>query len=172
MKHTFNNQRHNALMSNAIFTVTWYLLLARKSPACISLFLLLWRHNGCDSVLNHQPHDCLLNRLSRRRSKKTSKLHVTGLCAGNSPGTSNAENVFIWWRHHVSLFRVFDTEWQWKSNRSLKMSFGLSMAPRTKHNKDSMTKIGSVLRRDVLGKIMISTNMQSLWNQWLSVRKT
>ena len=28
-------------------------------------------HNGRDSVPNHQPHDCLLNRLSRRRSKKT-----------------------------------------------------------------------------------------------------
>ena len=50
----------------------------------------------------------LLNRLFRRRSKKTSKLCVTGLCAGNSPGTgefptqiaSNAENVSIWWRHH------------------------------------------------------------------------
>ena len=30
---------------------------------------------------------CLLNGLFRRRSKKTSKLRVTGLCAGNSPGT-------------------------------------------------------------------------------------
>ena len=40
-----------------------------------------------DCVSNHQPHDCLLNRLFRRRSKKTSKLRVTGLCAGNSPGT-------------------------------------------------------------------------------------
>ena len=53
-------------------------------------------------------HDCLLNRLFRRRSKKTSKLHVTGLCAGNSPGTgefptqmaSYVEDVSIWWRHH------------------------------------------------------------------------
>ena len=69
---------------------------------------LHWRHNGCDSVSNHQPRDCLLNRLSRHRLKKTSKLRVTGLCAGNSPGTgelpaqmaSNAENVSIWWRHH------------------------------------------------------------------------
>ena len=26
-----------------------------------------WRHNGRDSVSNHQPHDCLLNRLFRRR---------------------------------------------------------------------------------------------------------
>ena len=72
---------------------------------------LQWRHNGCDSVSNHQPHDCLLNRLYRRRSKKTSKLRVTGLCAGNSPVTGefpaqmagNAENVSIWWRHHVTL---------------------------------------------------------------------
>ena len=46
---------------------------------------LQWRHNGRDSVTNHQPHDCLLNRLFRRRSKKTSKLSVAGLCAGNSP---------------------------------------------------------------------------------------
>ena len=49
-----------------------------------------WRHNGHDSVSNHQPHDCLLNRLFRRRSKKTSKLRVTGLCVGNSPGPVNS----------------------------------------------------------------------------------
>ena len=48
---------------------------------------LQWCYNGCDGVSNHQPHDCLLNRLFMRRSKKTSKLRVTGLCAGNSPVT-------------------------------------------------------------------------------------
>ena len=72
---------------------------------------LPWRHNGRDSVSNHQCHHCLLNRLFRHRSKKTSKLCVTGLCVGNSPGTgefpaqmtSNAENVSIWWRHHAYL---------------------------------------------------------------------
>ena len=46
---------------------------------------LRWRHNGRDSVSNHQPHDFLLNRLFRHRSKKTSTLRVAGLCAGNSP---------------------------------------------------------------------------------------
>ena len=46
---------------------------------------LQWRHNDHDSVSNHQPRGCLLNRLFRRRSKKTSKLCVTGLCVGNSP---------------------------------------------------------------------------------------
>ena len=48
---------------------------------------LQWRHNGRDSISNHQPHDCLLSRLFRRRSKKTSKFRVTGLCAGILPGT-------------------------------------------------------------------------------------
>ena len=37
------------------------------------------RHHGRDDVSNHQPYDCLLNRLFRRRLKKTSKLCVTGL---------------------------------------------------------------------------------------------
>ena len=74
----------------------------------VSKLSLRWRHNELDGVSDHQSHDCLLNRLFGRRSKKTSKLRVTGLCAGNSPGTgefpaqkaSNAENVSIWWRHH------------------------------------------------------------------------
>ena len=52
-----------------------------------SLMPLLWRHNGLDSVSNHQPHDYLLKRLFMHRSKKTPKLRVTGLCAGNSPET-------------------------------------------------------------------------------------
>ena len=64
---------------------------------------LQWRQNGCDGVSNHQPHHCLLNRLFRSRSKKTSKLRLTGLCVGNSPITSefpvqmasNAENVSV-----------------------------------------------------------------------------
>ena len=46
--------------------------------------------------------------------KKASKLHITGLCEGNSPvagefpsqRTSNAENVSIWWRHHVTPHNV------------------------------------------------------------------
>ena len=81
----------------------WY-----KSTFYCTNDTLQWRQNGHDSVSNHQPRDCLLNRLFRRRSKKTSKLRVTGLCVGNSPvpgefpaqRASNAENVSIWWRHH------------------------------------------------------------------------
>ena len=35
---------------------------------------LQWCYNDRSGVSNHQPHTCLLNRLFRRRSKKTSKL--------------------------------------------------------------------------------------------------
>ena len=69
---------------------------------------LQWRHNERNGVSNHRPRDCLLNRLFRRRSDKTSKLRATGRCEGNSTVTgefpaqraSNAENVAICWRHH------------------------------------------------------------------------
>ena len=72
------------------------------------LWSLQWRHNGRDIVSNYWRLHCLLNRLFRRRSKKSSRLRVTGLCEGNSPvtcelpsqGCSNVENVFIWWRYH------------------------------------------------------------------------
>ena len=73
-----------------------------------TLVTLQWRHNGHGSVPNHQPHHCILNCLFRCRSKKTSKICVTGLCVGNSPligefptqMASNAEDVSIWWCHH------------------------------------------------------------------------
>ena len=74
----------------------------------------LWRHNGRDSVSNHQPHDCLLNRLFRRRPKKTSKLRVNGLCVlGELPAqmASYADNVSIWWRHHIPGICIWYERW-------------------------------------------------------------
>ena len=84
-----------------------YTLKIKELSRC-QLYQLEWHHNGRDCVSNHQRLERLFNRLFRHRSKKTSKLRVTGLCEGNSPVTgnfrsqraSNAENVSIWWRHH------------------------------------------------------------------------
>ena len=56
----------------------------------LQILTLRCRHNDQDGVSNHQPHGCLLNRLFRGRSNKTSKLRVTGLCVGNSPGPVNS----------------------------------------------------------------------------------
>ena len=92
-------------------------------------FALQWRHNERDGVSNHQPRDCLLKRLFRRRSKKTSKLRVTGLGAGKSPVTgdfpvqkaSNGENVSIWWRHHGTI-RDRQTKFQQRESQKLRIS--------------------------------------------------
>ena len=85
-RQTFlKNKKWNDISSPNRETVYQRLL----SDACYFVKMLLgdfmafrWRHNDHDGVSNHQPHDCLLNRLFRRRSKKTSKLRVTSLCAG------------------------------------------------------------------------------------------
>ena len=73
---------------------------------------LQWRPNDRDGVPTHWRLSGLLNRLFRRRSKKTTNLRVNGLSDGNSPVTdefpsqraSNAENASIWWRHHDNYF--------------------------------------------------------------------
>ena len=80
---------------------------------CTKFEFGVWDNHNSDvimSILNHPWLDSLLNHLFRRRSKKTSKLRVTGLCAGNSlvsgefpaQGSSNAESVSIWWCHYGS----------------------------------------------------------------------
>ena len=56
-----------------------------KTKALFLTNALQWRHNEHGVVSDHQPNDCLLNCLFRQRSKKTSKLCITGLCVGNSP---------------------------------------------------------------------------------------
>ena len=68
---------------------------------------LQWRHNGLPGVSNHQPRDCLLNRLFSDQRKLQKAPRHWPLC-GEFTGTgefpaqraSNAENVSIWWRHH------------------------------------------------------------------------
>ena len=91
------------------------------------LHTLQWRHNRRDGISNHQPHDCLLNRLFQRRSKKISKLPVTGLCAGNSSVTGEfsaqmASKCFYlmtpsWWRplfplpmHRMIFFHLYSEQ--------------------------------------------------------------
>ena len=76
---------------------------ASKMSHTVFVAALQWRHIERDDVLNHRRHDCLLNRLFMRRSKKISKLRVTGPLSGeftSAQRISNTESVSIWWRHH------------------------------------------------------------------------
>ena len=102
---------HTVLYTTFVRTYL-HALVVEWGIECFVVGSLQWRHNGCDSVSNHQPRDCLLNHLLRSRSKKTSKLRVTGLCEGNSPETcefpaqraGNAKNISIWWHHHGDIY--------------------------------------------------------------------
>ena len=62
--------------------------------ACQDDYALQWNHNERGGISNHRRLDCLLKGLFRRRSKKISKLHVTGLCEGNSPELQKFQNNF------------------------------------------------------------------------------
>ena len=87
-----------------------------------------YSNNECNGVSNHRRLDCLLNCLFMRRSKRTSKLRVTGLCEGNLPvlgefpavtgefpsqRASNAETVSIWWRHLEYIFWINSHDNHW-----------------------------------------------------------
>ena len=86
------------VMAKSIIYWASYKRLILTSPNTKSL---QWHYLERDGISNHRCLDCLFNRLFRHRSKKTSKLHVTGLCEGNPPVTSefssqracNMENV-------------------------------------------------------------------------------
>ena len=81
-----------------------------------------WRHNEGGGISTHQPHDCLLNRLFRRRSKKhrssASLAFVWGIQRWpvNSPqkGPVTRKNVSIWWRHHDHRRWYATLEDKWK----------------------------------------------------------
>ena len=61
----------NSITENGFAFITCKAILHDRK-----LHSLQWRHNGCDGGSNHQPHNCLLNRLFGRTSKKTSKLRA------------------------------------------------------------------------------------------------
>ena len=84
-----------------------------RSHAVISL---PWRHNERNGISNLRPHDCLSNRLFRRKSKKTSKLRVTGFCEGNSPVTGEfpAQRPVTW-----KMFQFEDSIMIWRKCTSI-----------------------------------------------------
>ena len=127
-------------------------------------FTLQWRHNGHGGVSNHQPCDCLLYSLFRRRWKKTSKLRVTGLCEGNSPvtgefpaqRTSNAENVSIWWRHHdLEVRNVNVMTWIAKGNEPLSNFKAIESLSLISRNFRRICGRTSAFIHQALGRLMV-----------------
>ena len=74
-------------------TRRFHLLISDRQMRCRD-FMTRCHNHYCDVIVGTMASQitslvivCLLSRLFRRRSKKTSKLRVTGLCAGKSPET-------------------------------------------------------------------------------------
>ena len=84
----------------------------RYAAMCIST--LQWRHNERDGVSNHRRRHCLLNRWFWCRSTKTSKLCITGLCAGNSPviGEFSAKKG----QEHGKCFHLMTSSWVYENS--------------------------------------------------------
>ena len=118
--------RHQCINPSGVETGTFKLAEDHGLWCPGSLSPLRWHHNGRDSVSNHHPHDCLLNRLFRRRSKKhqssASLAFVPGIHRGpvNSPHKwpvtrkifpfddviltkSSSAKIFTWYRINKSL---------------------------------------------------------------------
>ena len=137
----FFRNRYAMNIPTVDLTLSWdihSMLLANSPPISSAYWIsninmsLQGRNNERDGVSNHRRLDCLLSRLFRCRSMKTSKLRVTGLCAENSPSTgefpaqmaSNAENVSIGWRHHgIASDRTVIGNVPYKERASFKCSY-------------------------------------------------
>ena len=92
---------------------------------------LQWRNNGHDGVSNHQPSDCLFNRYSGTDERNIkapchwpSCGEVTGTGEFPEQGTSYAENVSVWWRHHdlgIELYLVLMIHLEFFKTQLMKM---------------------------------------------------
>ena len=67
--------------------MSWNTMYCRGRQSEVNtMFSLHWRHNDHHNVSNHQPHGCFTQSFIREFPAQRA---------------SNAENVSIWWRHHV-----------------------------------------------------------------------
>ena len=78
----------------------------------IFFFPLQWHQTKCNGISNHQCLNCLITGLFRHRSKKASKVHVTGLCEGNSPVTPDILSLMdtAWTHHKYPCFCILPLE--------------------------------------------------------------
>ena len=99
--HFINATLHIGKCSNKNLGAAWYqkyriaYLCLKITDVSFANNMNMGHYNEGDGVSNHQPHDCFLNCLFRRRSKKT----VTGEFPAQR--ACNAKNVSTWWSHHV-----------------------------------------------------------------------
>ena len=137
---------------------------------------LHWRHNDHDGVWNYQPHGCLVNRLFRRRSKKTSKLRVTGLCEGFHRWQVNSPHKGP---YRGKCFHLMTSSWAASSPRLLLRSQGFAFQVAYNFNtgfsfEPSVTYMSNseqIILQHMLYKIQILRDIVMCWSFYLHYRK-
>ena len=87
-----------------VYKMNFLLIKSDYSLCCIYNVTLKSKHySGRGGVSNHQRPDCSLN-----RTKKTSKLRVTGFCVGNSPVTGESPHK---WPVCGKCFQLMRSSW-------------------------------------------------------------
>ena len=110
LTHFWGDDSRFRMNTDLITTVTTDVLItAVTSPSADTELAttLQWRHKERNGVSNHQPHECLVNRLFKAQIKENIKAPRHWPCEFPAQRASNAENVSIWWRHHKSQCYVF-----------------------------------------------------------------
>ena len=79
-KHTCDGEPKENLMYSSLHSIHSYVCVTTSTQNNKMMVPLQWRHNERDGVSNHQPYDCLHNRL--RPKQKKSKLRTTGFLRG------------------------------------------------------------------------------------------
>ena len=107
-RYTYRNKELNMYI---LYTQSVYRLQYFCDITWASLYfpITVTSHN-LHGVSNHRPFVCLFSGLLRLTRKKNFKDALLALCEGNPPVTggfpseraSNAESIFISWRHHVN----------------------------------------------------------------------
>ena len=109
-----NTSKQKKCWKDALRSQTcWYEKRSKPYSIHFCRITLLWRHNGCDSVSNHQPHDCLLNGLFGRRSKKHESSASLAFVRGSHRGPVNSPHKWSATQKRFPFYDVIMRKWNW-----------------------------------------------------------
>ena len=116
---------------------------------------LYWHH--IDVVSNHRRLDRLLNRLLRRRLKKTSTFRVAGLCGNNSPVNSPHK------RPVMPKMFPFDND----ITRALSLRTTLQLSRKWHNLETSLRPLGRCHMRNQSQKRYVAPYVEIYWGYWV-----
>ena len=118
----FCDHLSSMLTTKTLFIVSHIIKAAVIFSDVISALPLQWRHNGRDGVSNHRRLHIFCSNIGSGTDQRKHQ-NVTGLCAGNSPVTSNAVTSHLMTSHESLALYAGNISWEsignWWVTRSM-----------------------------------------------------